>query len=89
VRSILLAAALVALSPTLSNAGILDESDCKNLGTPYDLDDTLNRLNKRIIACFNYQQDLARSRDADYRLAISELELRIRTLETSLRNLKK
>lgn len=80
-KSIVVALALLAAGPTVSYAGLLDESDCKHLGVPTDLDDALNRLNKRIIACFNYQQELARQREADYQRTISSLELRIRALE--------
>jgi hypothetical protein len=58
---IFLAAALL-IAPAPLTAGVFDEAECKNLGTPYDLDDTLNRLNKRIIACFNYQKELAPAR---------------------------
>lgn len=58
----------------------------KERSRPTDLDDALNPLNKRIIARFNYQQELARKREADYRLTISDPELRIRALEASQRN---
>ena len=51
----------------------------------FNTNSALNNLDERIVACFNYQQELAKKRHTSLENQIGELEERIRRLESRLR----
>jgi uncharacterized protein YodC (DUF2158 family) len=59
-------------------ANISDEVECKN-GPPAVT--VTERLDMRIIACFNYQQDMAQKREVALKKYLDRLEARVTALE--------
>lgn len=86
---------LATASPT--HAGIMDESDCIHGPIHYgsamnalqDLSNQVQETDKRLVACVNFLQEKLIDQSIRYNDRINELELRILTLEGSLRRLQK
>ena len=97
-RKLAIAGTFVIGSVVTVGAGIMDASDCKNGPNSYrsGLEGVLDELDKRVVACFNYSQDIEIEnhneqvdsinrlvgRIADLELAVSSLEGRIDDLES-------
>ena len=83
---------MLGLSATSALAGAMDRSDCRNGPYSYsnDVNGALNSLDKRIVACFNYSQDIEienhniQARSITLLVEqINRLEQRIQALENS------
>lgn len=82
----------VVLFSTSAHAGAMDRSDCRNGPYSYssDVNGALNALDKRVVACFNYSQDIEvenhniQARSITLLVEqINRLEQRIQALENS------
>ena len=81
--AVLFALALLFAPPAF--AGTLEEMDRKTGRVPRDLADAISKVDARLVACFNYQQQLDRERAEQMLAYIKSLEGRIERLEADHR----
>ena len=92
IRRTFFAIAAVALLMNPTSAGLMDESDCITGPTIYglsDLSDRLRQLDDRIVACFNYSQEVEVKNHNRQEDTIENLERRVSQLESLVTDLEK
>lgn len=84
--NILAATAIFCMTATVAVAGLMDETECKRgsftISNPYE------QLDSRIVACFNYTQEVEINNHNSQERLITYLEQRVSRLESIVESLE-